>query len=176
MRGFKSILRSGAAAAVMVTIAGTGCASLGSAGDGATRASLAYDPGDELRTTLPVFAASTQLEREAPPADDRPRNEKVTPALFWTGIIAGSLGTAGTVGFGLAGRVTENKVHDGYEDGFTRAESDELRDKGSTYNTLAITSAVVGVVGWATALIVYGIDYSRCGPVAKKNKKRNCPE
>jgi hypothetical protein len=129
----------------------------------------------------PTLALGTMDERTtfetAPEASDEHRDDdgraKATPALFWTGVALGGLGTAGTLGFATAGKVVERKIDDGYDDGFSSARHDELESRGETWNALAITSLSVGLVGLVLAATVYGIDYTRCGPLAPT--RRRCP-
>ncbi len=142
----------------------------------------------DRRIDVPVYAASTELEREAlldalPAAstdtdagNDDADQKKITPALFWTGIIVGSVGTAVSIGSGIAGEVAENRLNDGYAEGLSRDRRDRLTKAGDRANALAITGAVLGVVGFGTAIVVYGIDWNRCGPVlrAKGRERRHC--
>lgn len=142
----------------------------------------------DRRIDVPVYAASTELEREAlldalPAAapegsdeGDSADQKKLTPALFWTGIIVGSVGTAVSVGSGIAGEVAERRLNDGYSEGISRDRRDRLSTAGDRANTLSIAGAVLGVVGFTTAIVVYGVDWNRCGPVlrAKGRERRGC--
>ncbi|MCA9587379.1 MAG: hypothetical protein KC657_18760 [Myxococcales bacterium] len=136
------------------------------------------------RTNFELRAMVASEAAPLPSSDDRgdkrKKSRKVTPALFWTGVILGSVGGAGALGFGIAGVVTERNINNSFDDsinggaGLSKAEFDRLRNQGDTMNTLAITSAVVGLVGLALAVIVYGHDYTTCGPLAPK--RRRCEE
>ena len=159
-------LRTPCALALVLT---TGCASVGWQPARAPRvAQLSVGKMDE-RTNFESERNNHELELSDPDGDgDGKKKGRVTPVLFWTGM----LGTGGTIGFGVAGKLTEDKLEDGYEDGLTRAEERKLIDRGDTYNSLMIGSAAVGLVGLGVAALVYGIDYTRCGPLAPK--KRRC--
>jgi len=131
----------------------------------------------EPSQTLGAMTETTAFEREGrdPSLDDSAASKrKVTPPLFWTGIAVASLGAVGTIGFGIAGRVAQKKIDDGFDEGMTRAELDDLESRGETWNTLAITSASIGIAGAVLAMVVYGVDYTRCGPLAPK--KRRCAD
>jgi hypothetical protein len=131
----------------------------------------------EPSPTLGAMTKRTAFEREGRDAsrdDSATKKRNVTPPLFWTGVAVASLGAVGTVGFGIAGRVTQEKIDDGFNEGMTRAELDDLESRGETWNTLAITSASIGIAGAVLAMVVYGVDYTRCGPLAPK--KRRCAD
>jgi hypothetical protein len=100
---------------------------------------------------------------------------KVTPPLFWTGIVVGTVGAVGAIGFGTAGYLTKRELNDGInDDGLTLERKDELSSRGDLYNTLAITGVAVGVVGYALALVAYGVDWNNCGPLVSAH--RTCLE
>lgn len=146
--------------------AATGCATMSVGPQPAVRAD--FDP----RIDVPV-AKISQAETSrvgTDDADDGSRLERVSPAVFWTGMIVGFVGTATLIGFGIDGRLTEAKIEKGYDEGFTRQERDDLEDRGARANTLAGVGAGLGVAGFSMALIMAGIDYSRCGPLSKKRK------
>lgn len=149
------------------TVGATGCATMGPVSASRPQAAT-FDP----RLDFAVTKGDTALENEARLSDsDSGKNKKVTPALFWTGVILGSLGTVGLAGFGGAAEFQEGRLRRGYDEGITNTEANDLISRGETYNSLAIASATVGIVGWALAIVVAGIDYSRCGPMAPKSRK-----
>lgn len=158
----------GTAIVVFATVASTGCASIGPVEASRPRAAT-FDP----RLDFAVTRGDTALENEVRVSsrDDGEKKKEITPALFWTGVILGSIGTVGLAGFGGAAEFQEAQLRNGYEDGITSDRADGLVSRGETYNALAITSATVGVIGWTLAVIVAGIDYSRCGPMAPKSRK-----
>jgi hypothetical protein len=162
---------------------GTGCAGIGASGiSGGTSVRAQFDPRLDFPVTRVAKATSgpedgsepaPRPEGPEPAADYAERDarlDKVSPALFWTGMVVGLVGSAAAIAFMVDGRVTESKVENGYDDGFTRAERDRLEDRGDLDNTLSKVSAGVGVAGFSLALIMAGIDYSRCGPVTKRRK------
>ena len=148
---------------------GSGCASLVSSPSPTGTRALVDLERPELRE-FPV-AAMTDLERDVRLETSDRKHEKLTPALFWTGIAFGSLGAVGVIAFGSAGFVTKNHLNQGYEQGLTLDERDELRSRGELHNTLAISSAVVMVLGYALAIVTYGVDWNRCGPLVEKRRK-----
>jgi len=134
-------------------------------------------PPIEPSPTLGSMSETTAFESEGrdPSLDDSgPKKRNVTPPLMWTGVALASLGAVGTIGFGIAGRVAQDKIDDGFDEGMTRSELDDLERRGETWNTLAITSASIGIAGAVLAAVVYGVDYTRCGPLAPK--KRRCAD
>lgn len=158
----------------------TGCAGLGRP-TAPVRAH--FDPRLDFPVTR-VAEASTEPEvlpnEERPPGPIAPgpadyderdaRLDKVSPALFWTGMVVGLVGSVAAISFMVDGQVTESKIEKGYDDGFTRAERDRLQDRGDLDNTLSKVGASVGVAGFSLALIMAGIDYARCGPVTRRRK------
>jgi hypothetical protein len=129
-------------------------------------------PPIEPSPTLGAMSERTAFEREGRDTSldgSAPKKRDVTPPLLWTGVALASVGAVGTIGFGIAGRVTQEKIDDGFDEGMTRAELDDLESRGETWNALAITSASIGIAG-----VVYGVDYTRCGPLAPK--KRRCAD
>lgn len=163
-----------------------GCASVnmqfggpGSVG-GPRPASEVLDP----RLGLAVTAPSNSMERAAAldaaaRAEQRERDggntkKAVTPALFWTGVVLGSLGVAGMVGGGITGGVTEEQIRDGDAAGWSRSEREEAISRGETANTITIVGVVLTAVGLGMSTVVAGIDYTRCGPVITKKRRREC--
>jgi hypothetical protein len=158
-----------------------GCAAGGPGGLSPLR--VEFDP----RLSFPVTASTPDPGTDAPapraegPAEPdareatQPRLDRVSRPLFWTGIVLGAVGTGMLAGFGIDGAVTERKIERGYENGFTRAERDRLEDRGGTDNVLAATGAATAAVGFAIALVMLGVDYSRCGPLAERRRRCNEP-
>ena len=112
-------------------------------------------------------------------SDDSSSNEKLTPALFWTGIVLGSIGAAGGIGFGAAGYATKQNINNNYQgegkgSGFTVDDRDQLVQRGEAFNTTAIAFTTAAVLGYALAVVTYGVDWNRCGPLV--HKKRRCKE
>lgn len=129
--------------------------------------------------TMRQFAAAnmTDLERDVRLETGARDNKKpVTPALFWSGISVGTIGAVGGIAFGVAGFLTKNELNDAYYDGtgLTVAEQERLVKNGELYNNLAITFSALAVLGYALAIVTYGVDWNRCGPLVEK--KRRCKE
>lgn len=153
--------------ALIVSVGATGCA-FGPELSGAPRASVRT--GDYALLGAP--ASNTEREARLDAADDDGElNEKALTGSFWGGVIVGSVGAAGAVGFGVAGAVTTNQLEDGYREGMSQQERDDLVDRGETFNALAITGATLAVTGLAVAAIAHGIDATRCGPRARKRDR-----
>ena len=123
-----------------------------------------------------TMGAQNRFEREMrrPVDTSAPPATKATPVLFWTGATLAVVGAAGTIGFGVAGNLMNNKVENGFDGEFTNEEFDRYQDRGNAFNKATIGSAVVGLVGLSIAAIVYGIDYTRCGPLAPA--RRQCQQ
>ncbi|NVB40016.1 hypothetical protein G6O69_19380 [Pseudenhygromyxa sp. WMMC2535] len=163
-----------------VALVSSGCAAFGDSGMGSgfrapgamTRANV-----DLSRPELQQFAVAntmTDLERDVRiETGGEVEHEKVTPALFWTGIIVGTVAAAGAIGFGVGGYVTRGQLQDGYETSMTEAERDTLVTRGERFNTLAATGAALAVIGYALAIVTYAVDWNRCGPLVRKHEKRN---
>ncbi|RMG93675.1 MAG: hypothetical protein D6705_17985 [Deltaproteobacteria bacterium] len=120
------------------------------------------------------MAETTRFERTTrrPGPDDPPRHPKATVAVFATSATVGIVGALGALGFGIAGAALNPKLDDGFEKGLSVDEEDQIRNRGELYNDLAVGFGVAGLVGLGIAAITYGVDYTRCGPLAPK--KRRC--
>ena len=152
-------------------VATTGCASIMAGPQPSVRAD--FDPRLNFPVTRVVEAKQAPragMHFETSDVDSEAKIDKATPALFWTGIIVGLVGGAVLIATGIDGRATVNKIEDGYDDGFTRQERDDLEKRGARDNTLSKVAGGTAVVGFSLATIMAGIDYSRCGPLTKKRK------
>lgn len=123
-----------------------------------------------------AVANMTEMERDVrlETGDREHEKKEVTPTLFWTGIGLGTIGAVGGVAFGVTGFVTKNQLNDAYNDGsgLTVAEHNRIVKNGELYNTLAISFSALAVLGYSLAIITYGVDWNRCGPVVAK--RRHC--
>lgn len=157
-------------------LAATGCAGLSSPG---------LSPGASGHVDLDSpsmrqfsVAQMTTIERDVrlETGEREPKRRKATPAVFWSGIGVGTVGAIGGVAFGVAGFMAKNQINAGYEPGssLTLAERDRLARNGEKYNTLAISFTALAVIGYALAIVTYGVDWNRCGPLAEK--RRRCTE
>lgn len=152
----------------------SGCAGLG-AGITSPGASGHVDLDSPAMRSFAV-ANMTEMERDVRLDTGDREHKPVTPPLFWTGIALGTVGAIGGIAFGVAGFTTKNQLNAAHEagGGLTVAEHDRLVHNGETYNTLALSFTAAAVVGYALALVAYGVDWNRCGPLAEK--KRRCKE
>ncbi len=122
------------------------------------------------------FELQTAVQSDAglPGSDDaKPKRKKsITPALFWSGIIIGAIGTGATIGVAAAGFATERKISNSFDDGISGADHDKLVDRGKALNKTSIVTTAIALTGWIMALATWGYDYTHCGPLAPK--KRQC--
>jgi hypothetical protein len=154
-----------------LTLVGSGCAGLVSPG-GAGVHVVDFDRA-QMRQ-FPV-AGMTQLERDVRIETGDRERAKLTPTLFGAGIIVGTVGAVGGVAFGVAGYVTKSQLQNGYAgDGFTVEDRDALVSRGEAFNGATIALTTVAVLGYALAIVTYGVDWNRCGPLV--HKRRRCKE
>ncbi len=127
------------------------------------------------RTNFELQTA-VQSDKGLPGSDDAQPNRKksITPALFWSGIIIGAIGTGATIGVAAAGYATERKIDNSFMDGISGEDHQTLVDRGKTLNKVSIATTAIALAGWFMALATYGYDYTHCGPLAPK--KRKCDE
>lgn len=92
-------------------------------------------------------------------------------AAFLGGVVASAVGGAMAIGFGAAGQVTENQLDDGYNEGLTRTEESDLRDRGKAFNGVTIGGAALAIAGLTLTAIVLGIDHRKCGTLIKSRRK-----
>lgn len=119
-------------------------------------------------------SASTEdlVVEDDPDTEKKKRRRKL---LFTLGVVATGVGLLGWTSFGIGGRVTQAQLSNGYEDGdLTRDREDTLTTRGEVMNGLAISSAVLALIGSAFTATVYGIDHARCGDLPPRRKK--CPD
>jgi len=103
--------------------------------------------------------------------DNPHKQQRRRKGAFVGGVVASALGGAMAIGFGAAGQITENQLDDGYNDGLTRNEETDLRDRGKAFNGVAIGGAALAVAGIALTAIVLGIDHRKCGELIKSRRK-----
>ncbi len=138
---------------------------------------VAVDLGRPELQEFEVVRGLTSIERDAKlETNDSPR--EITPPLFWSGIALGSLGALGTIGFAAAGRVAKDNLNGMYSDGSgTIDDRNQIRNNGEIWNALAVTSGVLMAIGYAVAVVTYGVDWNRCGPLSRRPRtaeKRLC--
>ncbi|MEM6995557.1 MAG: hypothetical protein AAF721_33915 [Myxococcota bacterium] len=107
---------------------------------------------------------------DSAPADAAKRRK----GAFWAGVILASFGAAGSIGFGLGGRIVQAQLSRGYDDeDLTRDDEDRLRNTGEVMNGLTIGTAAVGLFGVALLSVAYALDHARCGDLPPK--REDCP-
>lgn len=152
-------LATGPGCASMATTAGVSTTRLdGSVGQLGTRTRFELEPSD---ARAPAAAPRDDADKRAP-----------TARLFLAGLIVGGVATAIGLGTGVGALVTERQIQRGYDDGMTRSELDDLETRGDVLGALSVTGFSLGAAGFLTSIITYGIDYTRCGPAARK--RRDC--
>lgn len=139
---------------------------------GAKAHRTAFEDPTAKTAAAPAPVGPAPRETDAPPADDETKKDQRTRnGLFWGGVAVAAIGGASLLAFGIGGRVTQGQLAKGYDDGdLTYKREEQLRERGKVFNSLAGAGAGIGLVGMAVAAIVYGIDYSRCGTLAKRRK------
>ncbi len=120
-----------------------------------------------------TMGQTTRFERShpRPTSDQGLRHPKASTVAFVIATALGSAAAAGTLAFGIAGTVTDRKLQDRYTSGLSLAEQNDLRDRGELFNDLTIGLGVTALVSLTAAAIVYGVDYTRCGHLARKRRK-----
>jgi hypothetical protein len=163
-------LLAGLTATMLVS---SGCVGLGSGSPSATVGLVDLD-----RPEMQGFAVAsmTDIERDVRLETTDKRREKLTPALFWSGIALGTVGAVGGIAFGTAGYLNKRELTDGYASGITMDDRDALVSRGQTFNSLAVAMSTIAVLGYALAIVTYGVDWNRCGPLVIKNEKRRCAD
>ena len=163
---------------VALALGASGCSALGMQAPAALAPPRPAATVLEPRLNLAVTQPSNSMEREAAlAANDRSDDggkKKVTPALFWTGIVLGTVGAVGMIGGGVTGAVTEQQIQDGDAEGWTKQQRQDKVRQGEVANTITLVGALLTAVGYGMSIIVAGVDYSRCGPVIGKKRKREC--
>lgn len=111
----------------------------------------------------------------APATDSSPRKRPVTPILFWLGIGLTVVGGVGTIGTASAGYATQRQISDGFAGNISTDELRQLNKRGDALNKASIAGAAITVIGAILALTSYGVDYTRCGPLAPKRRRATAP-
>jgi hypothetical protein len=163
-------LLAGLTATMLVS---SGCVGLSS---GSASAGVALVDLDRPEMQGFAVASMTDMERDVRLETSDKRREKLTPALFWTGIAVGTVGAVGGVAFGVAGYVTKRQLNDEYEAGLTVDDRDAIISRGQAFNGVAIAMTTVAVLAYSLAIVTYGVDWNRCGPLVLKSKKRRCAD
>lgn len=126
--------------------------------------------GFQLRTAA-ASASDSSTTPDTAPSSRRP----VTPILFWLGIGLAAVGGVGTIGTASAGFATQRQISNGYRDGANVSDIHDLEDRGGKLNKASIAGAAIAVIGAVLAITSYGIDYTRCGPLAPKRRRATAP-
>ncbi len=124
------------------------------------------------------LAAEVATASQAPQTDAAPRRKAkrpVTPVLFWLGIGLTAVGGVGTVGTAAAGYGTKRQIENSYGGSITAEELARLNTRGEALNKANIAGIVLTVIGATLALTSYGVDYTRCGPLAPKRRRDTAP-
>ena len=126
----------------------------------------------ELRTEAALAArAAATATSDVRPAARKP----VTPVLFWLGIGLLAVGGVGTVGTASAGYATQRQLTNKYAGMADASDVQNLEARGDKLQKASIATAAIAVVGAVLALTSYGVDYTRCGPLAPKKRRDTAP-
>ncbi len=126
----------------------------------------------ELRNSNPLAARAS--DSVTVDSNDRARRP-VTPVLFWLGIGLTIVGGAGTIGTAAAGYGTERQLRGDFGGSVTVEDVRTLENRGKALNSATIAGVVVTVIGAVLAMTTYGVDYTRCGPLAPKKRRATAP-
>ena len=125
-----------------------------------------------------AHASTPQLSLPPPNTQDQfsssPSNTTssiLSKPFFLTGIIVGSVGAASALTFGILGFAQSKKLADRISNGIDHTSYDRIAKKGATYNSLTMTGAILTGIGYTTAIVVYAIDYNRCGTLAPRSRR-----
>lgn len=111
--------------------------------------------GETLNVTLEPSPAPEPSEPEAPVAATTSAEKRPFPHRRETAYVAGGIGIAGAVTFGVFGLLNNAKYSDVKDQCDNGICDDSLRkdaDRGHTYQTIANVGLIVGVVGLGTAV------------------------
>jgi hypothetical protein len=122
-------------------------------------------------TALAARAAATSTTPDTRPAARKP----ITPILFWLGIGLVAVGGVGTIGTASAGYATQRQLTSDYRGVADASDVQNLENRGSKLNQASIAGAAIAVIGAILALTSYGVDYTRCGPLAPKKRRNTAP-
>ena len=127
----------------------------------------------ELRNAGPIAG---RADTSAPVDDARPRARRpIIPVLFWLGIGLTAVGGVSTIGTAAAGYATQRQISGDYRGSASAADVHTLEHRGAVLNKATIAGVVVTVIGAVLALTSYGVDYTRCGPLAPKRRRQTAP-
>lgn len=127
----------------------------------------------ELRNS---YALRSDNPQNTAPADNNTRARRpVTPVLFWLGIGLTIVGGAATIGTAATAYGTKRQLANDFNGSITAAEAQTLERRGTALNKASIASVVVTVIGAVLAVTSYGVDYTRCGPLAPKKRRATAP-
>lgn len=118
----------------------------------------------------PVTSSSQkdQLKRE----DRAERYAKLARIGLWVGGITGAV----ALGFGGVGLWSAQKIHKGYESGFAYPERQRWHRLGQRSNPIAISTAVLSLLILSGSAMIYGHQFTHCGPLAARWRKCTKPK
>lgn len=125
----------------------------------------------ELRTEAALAARAAATSTDRAPAARKP----VTPVLFWLGIGLLAVGGVGTIGTASAGYATQRQLTNKYTGVADASDVQNLEARGDKLQKASIATAAIAVIGAVLALTSYGVDYTRCGPLAPKKRRDTAP-
>lgn len=127
----------------------------------------------EIRTLYAAPEAPQPAPAE-PQSDTRKR--RGTTALFFLGLGVAAIAGASAIGTGVAAAAARRDLDSAYFDEALSFDDFNARvDRGERLDRATKGLAALGGIGLATALLSYGIDWIRCGPLAPKRRRATAP-
>jgi hypothetical protein len=100
------------------------------------------------------------------------KQQRVRKGFFWAGIALTAIGGATFLATAIGGRITQAQLQKGYDhETLTHDQEKTYHVRGDVFNALTATGATLLFVGIGTAAISFGVDYSRCGSLARRKRK-----
>lgn len=145
-------------------------AALAHAGSGCA---LVQPPLRPLDASLAIGRSSepAPFERRAAPAP-APAKTPASVPVFWTAVITSAVASVAAIGLGIAGERQERQLEEGYRARLSERDADDHAARGRRANRWAGVSLGVAAASAAVALVTWGHDFSRCGPLAPA--RRDC--
>lgn len=141
----------------------------------ATKTVEATAGGDSNVELAPTGAAPPAAEQPPPTvAEGKISTSGGGPNLRTWAYIAGGVGVAGLITFGVFGLMSNSKhseLEDGCKNGVCSKDLKDTRDQGKAFQTIANIGLVVGIVGVGTGTVLYLMSGNKSEKTAKAKAK-----